>query len=115
MEHHKPKSIEGFRPPEFSPSVIFFNQNSQDAKYPGTKKPLGFSVLGIIVNPRDGKGEAVKYDRSFGRNLRTEDAADAGKIFFEAGAEGGIVRPLVEAVLGRMRQLLELYREILLT
>lgn len=41
----------------------------QDAKYPGTKKPLGFSVLGIIVNPRDG-GEAVKYDRSFGRNLR---------------------------------------------
>ena len=41
----------------------------QDAKYPGTKKPLGFSVLGIIVNPRGG-GEAVKYDRSFGRNLR---------------------------------------------
>ena len=41
----------------------------QDAKYPGTKKPLGFSVLGIIVNPRDG-GDSVKYDRSFGRNLR---------------------------------------------
>ena len=68
----------------------------QDTKYPGTKKPLGFSVLGIIVNPRDGAGggEAVKYDRSFGRNLRTEDAADAGKIFFEASAAGGIVRPL---------------------
>ena len=41
----------------------------EDAKYPGTKQPLGFSVLGIIVNPRDG-GDAVKYDRSFGRNLR---------------------------------------------
>ena len=41
----------------------------EDAKYPGTKRPLGFSVLGIIVNPRDG-GDAVKYDRSFGRNLR---------------------------------------------
>ena len=92
----------------------------QDAKYPGTKKPLGFSVLGIIVNPRDGKGaaeaaaEAVKYDRSFGRNLRTEDAADAGKIFFEASAKGGIVRPLVEAVLARLRALLELYRELVL-
>ena len=97
-----------------SPSHPLPTIHPQDAKYPGTKKPLGFSVLGIIVNPRDGGGEAVKYDRSFGRNLRTEDAADAGKIFFEASAAGGIVRPLVEAVLARLRALLELYRELVL-
>ena len=42
---------------------------------------------------------------------RTEDAADAGKIFFESTAAGGIVRPLVEVVLVRLRALLELYRE----
>ena len=42
---------------------------------------------------------------------RTEDAADAGKIFFESTAAGGIVRPLVEVVLVRLRALLQLYRE----
>lgn len=93
----------------YGPDALEKKRNHEDAKYPGTKKPLGFSVLGIIVNPRDG-GDSVKYDRSFGRNLRTEDAADAGKIFFESSAAGGIVRPLVEAVLVRLRQLLELYR-----
>jgi hypothetical protein len=93
----------------YGPDASEKKRNHEDSKYAGTKKPLGFSVLGIIVNRRDGSGEAKKYDRNYGKNLKTEDAPDAARIFFDTAS--GFVRPLVEIVLSRLRGLLDVYKK----
>lgn len=77
------------------------------AKYPGTKAPLGFSVLGIIVHPMgDDTQEMVRHDRSFGTQLKTEDVIDAPKMFFDY-QRVGVIPELVEVVLARMRTVLD--------
>jgi 1D-myo-inositol-tetrakisphosphate 5-kinase/inositol-polyphosphate multikinase len=58
----------------------------EDAKYLGTKKPLGFSVLGIIN--RSGEGASMKrYDKSFGMNLKTDSVQKILQVFFNSQAE----------------------------
>ncbi len=103
----------------YGPDASEKKRRHEDAKYAGTKMPLGFSVLGIIVhqNSSDGDGvskEPKKYDREFGRTLKTEDVADAGRIYFDLAAfptaGNRTLRPLVEAVIFRLRGLLDVYK-----
>lgn len=81
-------------------------QKHEDAKYKGTKMPLGFSILGIIVHPiRGDSDEMTKYDRSFGKNIRTDEISRMPSIYFDM-ENSGCIKELVEIVLGRLKSIL---------
>ncbi len=73
--------------------------------------PLGFSVLGIIVHPiSSDSGRMTKYDKSFGRDLKTSRAADAPRVFLDV-VRSGLNRVLLRLVLDRMCAIRRLYEE----
>ncbi len=72
--------------------------------------PYGFSVLGIIVHPIVGGGGDImtKYDKSFGRDLRTDDVMQIPLVFFDV-ARSGAFPALVRLVLEQMREIARVY------
>ena len=54
----------------------------------------------------DGDKEMVRYDRSFGTELKTEDVLDAPKTFFDHKTVG-VIPELVDVVLERMKTVLD--------
>lgn len=86
---------------------------NEDSKYAGTKSPLGFSILGLIVHPISGednldggKNKVMRrIDKSFGHNLRTEEAEKVPEIFFD----GFVCAELLELFVQKMEEILKLY------
>ena len=74
----------------WGPDASAKKQAQEDSKYPGTKHPFGFSVLGLIVHSLTSEAEdngigchGRKYNKSFGKNLKQEDAHTVPEIFFD--------------------------------
>lgn len=81
----------------------------ESAKYVGTKQPLGFSVLGLIRHTiRSDSDVWVKYDKSFGKSLKTEAVSEVPHLFFDAH-QSGIIPQLVAVVVRRMKDILNVY------
>jgi hypothetical protein len=68
----------------------------------GTKGPFGYSVTGLIVHSLSGNGEVTKYDKNFGKNLKSEEVALVPKRFFDL--ESRFVPELVDIILEQMCQ-----------
>merc|ERR1719189_1499236 len=73
----------------WGPDASAKKQAQENAKYAGTKHPFGFSILGLIVHSLDSKGRkspdgchGKKYNKSFGKNLKSEDVHTVPEIFF---------------------------------
>ncbi|TRY76796.1 hypothetical protein TCAL_07414 [Tigriopus californicus] len=95
----------------WGPDAPVAKRDHEDRKYPGTKAPLGFSVLGIIIHRiKDGhaQGESIKYDRTFGTSLKTEDVQTIPKVYFDVD-NTGLVPALVEVVVSQMKALLAVF------
>lgn len=95
----------------WGPDAPVAKREHEDRKYPGTKAPLGFSVLGIIIHRiKDGhaQAESIKYDRTFGTSLKTEDVLNIPKVYFDVD-NTGLVPALVEVVIGQMKALLAVF------
>lgn len=60
----------------YGPDASPAKRQQEDSKYLGTKKPLGFSVLGIIS--REGRDGATcrRWDKTFGLKLATDQVSD---------------------------------------
>ncbi len=74
----------------YGPDATDSKKNSEDSKYVGTKHPLGFSVLGMIVHPltdesTNGLSAAglLKLDRTFGLTLKANEISSVPEIFFD--------------------------------
>lgn len=66
----------------YGPDATQAKINQEDAKYLGTKKPLGFSVLGIVN--RSGENNTLRrYDKCFGMNLKTDCVSDLLHVYFD--------------------------------
>ena len=93
----------------WGPDATPEKQKQEDAKYKGTKMPLGFSVLGIIVHPIKGdSNKMVKYDKSFGKYLKTEEVFKMPRIFFDV-ENSGVIDELVEIILSKLKALLAVF------
>lgn len=68
----------------YGPDASQAKRTQEDSKYLGTKKPLGFSVLGIINRSEKVEG-FHKLDKNFGLNLPTESVSDILNIFLNPG------------------------------
>ncbi len=80
----------------------------ESSKYVGTKGPLGFSVLGMIIHNIDidnTGSEAKMYEKSFGKNLKTEDVHLVPEIFFDDIHDPPV--ELIEVVVDKMSRILE--------
>ena len=85
----------------------------ESAKYTGTKSPFGFSILGMIVHSLDAQGQnkVQKFDKSFGKSLRTEDVDQVPKLFFnhEQNPPRELIRIFVEKI-SQIVQVFEMQR-----
>lgn len=82
---------------------------TEEASYPGTKKPFGFSILGLILHPiRGTSDEMTKYDKKLGKALKTEEIQTMPKLFFDFD-NSGLIKDLVELVIERLEQILDVY------
>eukprot|EP00088_Acartia_fossae_P051833 TRINITY_DN5829_c0_g1_i2.p1 TRINITY_DN5829_c0_g1~~TRINITY_DN5829_c0_g1_i2.p1 ORF type:complete len:442 (-),score=72.14 TRINITY_DN5829_c0_g1_i2:359-1684(-) len=94
----------------YGPDATRAKMQQEDAKYLGTKKPLGYSVLGIIN--RSGKNGALKrFDKTFGMELETSSVSKIIQVFFNTDVEEPkIVKQLIAqftAELGRIKTFFE--------
>ncbi len=68
-------------------------------------------MLGIIAHPISGDSlEFTKYDKSFGSNLPTADVSRVPRIFFDVD-NSGVIQPLFELILTKMKNIQKLYEE----
>lgn len=61
----------------------------------GTKGPFGFSICGLTVHALDPENpvQVEKYDKSFGRNLKTQDVGMVPHVFFCQNSTASAVDP----------------------
>jgi len=94
----------------YGPTASAAKIAQEDAKYLGTKKPLGFSVLGII-NRSGQDGGMKRYDKSFGMELQRNSVKKILEVFFNTPSEDKqIITKLVQhfsVLLSDVRQLFE--------
>lgn len=84
----------------------------ESAKYKGTKGPLGFSILGMIVHPLDPSLGLQKYDKSLGKDLKATEVQTVPEIFFSF--HQGSCSALVQIMLDKMlviRDVFEMQRK----
>lgn len=72
----------------YGPDASPAKRRQEDGKYVGTKKPLGFSVLGIISREGADGRDTRRWDKTFGLSLATEEATSLLHNFFN-WQEGG--------------------------
>jgi len=63
----------------YGPDAGEEKKRREDSSYLGTKKPLGYSVLGIFSQTQE--CERIRMDRSFGMNLSTDRVMETLRIF----------------------------------
>ena len=55
---------------------------SESKSYPGTKKPFGFSICGMLIHSLKDDEDEEKLGKNFGRSLQTQDVDQVPKLFF---------------------------------
>lgn len=87
----------------------------EDSKYVSIKIPYGFSVLGIIqhaITDCSVKNiEPVLYDKTFGKNLETNQVLSIPKIFFDVERTGVQINPLIRIFIKELKDILKVFRE----
>jgi hypothetical protein len=71
--------------------------------------PFGFSVTGMIVHSLSGSGEVVKYDKSFGKTLKSENIHLIPETFFDLKSR--LVPELLEIVVDQMTKIFDMFNE----
>lgn len=89
----------------------------EDSKYAGTKHPFGFSILGLIVHSLKWEDDEIregclgkKYNKSFGKNLKTEDVNTVPEIFFDASESSHKIAECVEIMTKQIRTIYETFK-----
>jgi len=74
----------------------------ESAKYTGTKIPFGFSITGMLVHSFQDPEKFKKFDKSFGKNLKTQDVDQVPKLFLngDENPPDELIRIFVEKISG---------------
>ena len=108
---------EGFRQPNimdikigaktYGPDASESKKVQEDSKYVGTKGPFGYSVTGMIVHELNEHDRATKYDKNFGKNLKTDNVALIPATFFDV--KNQFVTELIEIMVEQMSEIFETF------
>ena len=83
----------------------------QDASYAGTKKPFGFSVLGMSVSCGAGKEEFKVKNKEYGKALNKDNIEDFIKVYFDRENETGKTKLLLEIVTEKLKAIQAMYSQ----
>ena len=74
----------------------------ESAKYTGTKIPFGFSITGMLVHSFQDPEKFKKFDKNFGKNLKTADVDQVSKLFLnhDENPPDELIRIFVEKISG---------------
>lgn len=93
--------------PDASPEKIA----KQDASYAGTKKPFGFSVLGMSVYQGEGKKEFKVMAKDYGKGLNKDNIGDFINLYFDKQTQSVNTKILVEIVIERLKAIEQMYSQ----
>ena len=80
----------------------------EDSKYLGTKKSVGFSVLGIITYSQEEK-RMKRWDKSYGMNLSADNLEEVLNIFLVPGNNPEASKRIASTFLGRINKIVDFF------
>lgn len=83
----------------------------QDASYAGTKKPFGFSILGMSVYEGEGKADFKVLGKDYGKGLDKDNINDFIKNYFDKETELFNNKIVMEIMIERLRALEKMYSQ----
>merc|ERR1712032_1323310 len=78
----------------YGPDASAEKAAKQDASYAGTKKPLGFSVLGMSVYHGAKKDEFKVLNKEYGKSLNKDNIKDFVNVFFDKANETAMTQAM---------------------
>lgn len=93
----------------YGPDASAEKAAKQDASYAGTKKPFGFSVLGMSVYHGAKKDEFKVLNKEYGKSLNKDNIEDFVNVFFDKANESEMTQALLSVFLGRLKAIQEMY------
>jgi len=93
----------------YGPDASAEKAAKQDASYAGTKKPFGFSVLGMSVYHGAKKDEFKVLNKEYGKNLNKDNIQDFVNVFFDKANETAMTQALLSVFLTRLKAIQAMY------
>jgi 1D-myo-inositol-tetrakisphosphate 5-kinase/inositol-polyphosphate multikinase len=93
----------------YGPDASESKMAQEDAKYVGTKMPFGYSVTGLIVHSLSDDGIVRKFDKNFGKNLKSEDVLSIPEVFFDL--KNRFVPDLLELIIDQITNIYNVCNE----
>ena len=95
----------------YSPDATDEKKAAEDAKYVGTKKPFGFSVLGMNVFAGEKMETAKVWDKDFGKKLTGDNMSDVLNNYLNtAENDPEAVQVIADCFLDQLSEILALFR-----
>ena len=93
----------------YGPDATAEKAAKQDASYAGTKKPFGFSVLGMSVYHGAKKDEFKVLNKEYGKSLNKDNIEDFVNVFFDKANESEMTQAIQASILKRIQAIQEMY------
>ena len=93
----------------YGPDATAEKAAKQDASYAGTKKPFGFSVLGMSVYHGVKKDEFKVLNKEYGKSLNKDNIKDFVNVFFDKENESALTKSLISVFLARLKGIQGMY------
>jgi 1D-myo-inositol-tetrakisphosphate 5-kinase/inositol-polyphosphate multikinase len=95
----------------YGPDASEEKKKKQDASYAGTKKPFGFSVLGMSVYHGKEKKEFKVMDKNYGKSLNKDNINNFTKIYFDTESESKNTKLVMEIITDRLKAIEQMYSQ----
>lgn len=95
----------------YGPDASEKKKASADSSYMGTKKPFGFSVLGMSVYQGKNKEEFLVKSKDYGKALNKDSINDFVKEYFDKENATPITKLLMENIIMKLENIKELFSQ----
>jgi len=95
----------------YGPDATDEKKVQQDAKYAGTKKPFGFSVLGMSVYQGETKENNVVHSKGYGKNLNEDNIIEFPQEYFDKENATARTKEMIEIIIKKLEKIQELFEQ----
>jgi len=95
----------------YGPDATEDKKAKSDAAYSGTKKPFGFSVLGMSVYMGEGKEEFKVLNKEFGKQLTKDNIDDFIQTYFDGKNKTNKTTEVVQIFVKKLKEIQQFYSQ----
>jgi len=95
----------------YGPDASEEKKEKSDATYAGTKKPFGFSVLGMSVYMGQHKEEFKVLNKEFGKNLTKDNIDDFLQLYFDGENKTAKTKQIAQIFLRKLEEIQSFYSQ----